>query len=197
MPLHSFDEVNLFEVFHPDYPGQRLVACRNRQLAQKRAHTRESLLVATEQQLSAIEQRVVAGRLKGRAEIGLKVGEKINSRKMKKHFIRDLGSLVFVSTEFAKHRCRSGTGWHLRDSNFAGRTIHDRRRVCQKLQASMQCGACISHHQNDQFAGPADYHRTADRVRAHIFLCMLAYYVEWHMREAWRELLFADPHLDS
>ena len=157
LPLQRFDEVNLFEIFHPDYPGQRLVACRNRQLAQKRAHTRESLLAATEELLSAIEQRVAAGRLKGRAEIGLKVGEKINSRKMKKHFICEISERSFsFRRNLPSIAAEAALDWHLRDSNFTGRTIHERRRVCQKLQASMQCRACLSHHQNDQFAGPAD-----------------------------------------
>ena len=198
LPLHSFDEVNLFEVFHPDYPGQRLVACRNRQLAQKRAHTRESLLVATEQQLSAIEQRVVAGRLKGRAEIGLKVGEKINSRKMKKHFIceisersfsfrRNLPSIAAEAALDGIYVIRTSLD---EQSMTAAECVRNYKRLCN-VERAFRTIKTISLR-----VRPI-HHRTADRVRAHIFLCMLAYYVEWHMREAWRELLFADPHLDE
>ena len=198
LPLHSFDEVNLFEVFHPDYPGQRLVACRNRQLAQKRAHTRESLLGATEEQLSAIEQRVVAGRLKGRAEIGLKVGEKINSRKMKKHFIceisdrsfsfrRNLPSIAAEAALDGIYVIRTSLD---EQSMIAAECVRNYKRLCN-VERAFRTIKTISLR-----VRPI-HHRTADRVRAHMFLCMLAYYVEWHMREAWRELLFADTHLDE
>ena len=198
LPLQSFDEVNLFEVFHPDYPGQRLVACRNRQLAQKRAHTRESLLAATEKQLSAIEQRVVAGRLKGRAEIGLKVGEKINSRKMKKHFICEISDRSFsfrrnlssIATEAALDGIYVIRTSLDEQSMTAAECVRNYKRLCN-VECAFRTIKTISLR-----VRPI-HHRTADRVRAHIFLCMLAYYVEWHMREAWRELLFADPHLDE
>ena len=88
--VERFDEVNLFEVLHPDYPGERLVACRNRARAQKRAAVREELLSDTESKLDRIRQQVLSGRLSGRAEIGVKVGEVINSRKVKKHFIVEI-----------------------------------------------------------------------------------------------------------
>ena len=198
LPLQRFDEVNLFEIFHPDYLGQRLVACRNRQLAQKRAHTRESLLVATEELLSAIEQRVAAGRLKGRAEIGLKVGEKINSRKMKKHFIceisersfsfrRNLPSIAAEAALDGIYVIRTSLD---EQSMTAAECVRNYKRLCN-VERAFRTIKTISLR-----VRPI-HHRTADRVRAHIFLCMLAYYVEWHMREAWRELLFADPHLDE
>ena len=198
LPLQRFDEVNLFEIFHPDYPGQRLVACRNRQLAQKRAHTRESLLAATEELLSAIEQRVAAGRLKGRAEIGLKVGEKINSRKMKKHFIceisersfsfrRNLPSIAAEAALDGIYVIRTSLD---EQSMSAAECVRNYKRLCN-VERAFRTIKTISLR-----VRPI-HHRTADRVRAHIFLCMLAYYVEWHMREAWRELLFADPHLDE
>ena len=86
MPSKGLDAVNLFELFHPDFPGERLVACRNPRLARRRGHTRQSLLEATETQLEHLAARVEKGRLKGEAQIGLRVGEVINRYRMKKHF---------------------------------------------------------------------------------------------------------------
>ena len=86
LQTQRFDEVNLFEIIHPDYPGERLVACRNWRFAQRRARTRESLLQATEADLAAIRNRVAGGLLTGGAEIGLRVGQDIQRYKMKKHY---------------------------------------------------------------------------------------------------------------
>ncbi len=193
-----FDEVNLFEVLHPDFPGERLVACRNRSLAKRRALTREALLAATEDKLKGIEKSVAQGRLKGSAEIGLRVGEVINSRKVKKHFIVEITD---HSLCYRRNHERIGEEACL-DGIYVIRTSLD--------EASMTAAECVRNYKRLCRVERAFrtiktvhlqvrpvHHRTEERVRAHIFLCMLAYYVEWHMRQVWRELLFSDPDLDE
>jgi hypothetical protein len=95
LQLDLFDERNLFELTHPDYPGERLVACRNPELARLRAHKREDLLLATEAALTAIQARVAAGRLRGADKIGLSVGKVVNRYKVAKHFHLDIGETAF------------------------------------------------------------------------------------------------------
>jgi len=99
IPLSRFDDVNLFEVLQPDYPDERLVACRYPRLAEKRKQVRAQLLSATESQLVPIVESVAAGRLSGADRIGLKVGSVINAKKMRKHFIVDIAARSFVSTD--------------------------------------------------------------------------------------------------
>ena len=196
--MGRFEDENLFEVLHPDYPGERLVACRNRALAHRRAATRESLLGATEKKLEPIVKSVADGRLVGSADIGLKVGEVINSRKVKKHFICDI-----AEHSFTYRRNEAGIAEEAAlDGVYVIRTSLDR--------ASMAAAECVRNYKRLSRVERAFrsiktvslkvrpvHHRSAERVRAHIFLCMLAYYVEWHMREAWRSLLFSDPELDQ
>ena len=188
-----FDERNLLELTHPDYPGERLVACRNPELQKLRGHKREDLLVATEESLRKIQVRVEAGRLTGRDHIGLKVGQIVNRYKMAKHFTLDIQDTIFSST-------RKGEAIAAEvalDGIYIIRTSVGAER--------MDAATCVRHYKSlaqverafrslktmDLKIRPI-HHRLADRVRAHIFLCMLAYYVEWHMREAWRELMFTD-----
>ena len=188
-----FDERNLCEITHPDYPGERLIACRNPALAKLRAHKRRDLLVATEEDLTKIATRVAAGRLKGEDRIGLAVGGVINRHKMAKHF-----TLTITATRFAFARKEAAIAAEAAlDGIYMIRTsIHPER---------LDAASCVRHYKSlsqverafrsmktmDLKVRPI-HHRLADRVRAHIFLCMLAYYVEWHLKEAWRELLFAD-----
>jgi transposase len=193
LQLDLFDERNLLELSSPDYPGERLVACRNLELAKLRAHKREELLVATERNLDKIKARVDAGKLVGQDEIGLRVGKIINQYKMAKHFELTIGDTTFT---FARKHDNIATEAAL-DGIYIIRT--------SVSAAQMDAPQCVRNYKSlanverafrslktiDLKVRPI-HHRTADRVRAHIFLCMLAYYVEWHMREAWRELMFAD-----
>ena len=194
LQLGLFDERNLLELSCPDYPGERLVACRNPQLASLRAHKREELLVATERNLQSIKARVVAGKLKGADAIGLRVGGVVNQYKVAKHF-----ELSIDAASFAFQRKRQSIAAEAAlDGIYIIRT--------SVAPASMDAADCVRNYKAlanverafrslktvDLKVRPI-HHRTADRVRAHIFLCLLAYYVEWHMREAWRELMFADP----
>ena len=193
LQLGLFDERNLLELSSPDYPGERLVACRNPELAKLRAHKRLELLAATEAHLEKIKARVDASKLAGKDEIGLRVGKVINQYKMAKHFELAIGDNAF---SFARKTDAIAAEAAL-DGLYIIRTSVN--------AAQMDAPDCVRHYKSlanverafrslktiDLKVRPI-HHRTADRVRAHIFLCMLAYYVEWHMREAWRELMFAD-----
>ena len=193
LQLGLFDERNLVELTSPEYPGERLVACRNPQLARLRALKREELLAATEKNLQLIKQRVDAGKLKGADAIGLRVGKVVNQYKVAKHFELAIGDASFSFER--KHAAIAAEA--ALDGLYVIRTSVDAQR--------MQAADCVRNYKAlanverafrslktvDLKVRPI-HHRLADRVRAHILLCMLAYYVEWHMREAWRELMFAD-----
>jgi transposase len=193
LQLGLFDERNLLELSSPDYPGERLVACRNPQLAKLRTHKREELLAATEASLGKIKARVDAGKLVGQDAIGLRVGKVIDQYKMAKHFELAIGDTTF---SFSRKSAAIATEAAL-DGVYIIRT--------SVPAVQMDSADCVRNYKSlanverafrslktiDLKVRPI-HHRTADRVRAHIFLCMLAYYVEWHMREAWRELMFAD-----
>ena len=193
LQLGLFDECNLAEITSPDYPGERLVACRNDALAKLRAHKRESLLQATEELLARVAASVQAGKLVGRDKIGLQVGKVVNRHKVAKHF-----ELTIDDAGFSWSRRQDAISAEAAlDGLYIIRTSLD----AQRMDAS-QCVRSYKALSNVERAFRSlktvdlkvrpIHHRLADRVRAHILLCMLAYYVEWHMREAWRELMFAD-----
>jgi transposase len=193
LQLGLFDQRNLAEITSRDYPGERLVACRNDALAKLRAHKRESLLQATEAQLALIQASVDAGRLTGQDKIGVQVGKIINRHKVAKHFELSIGEAAL--------------GWSRRQDAIDAEAALDGLYVIRtSLDAKrMDAPSCVRSYKAlanverafrslktvDLKVRPI-HHRLADRVRAHILLCMLAFYVEWHMREAWRELMFAD-----
>jgi len=193
LQLGLFDERNLIELSSPDYPAERLLACRNPELARLRAHKREQLLCATELNLSKIKARVDATKLSGRDKIGLRVGKVVNQYKVAKHFELTIGENAFTFARKHEHIAAEA----LLDGIYIVRT--------SVSVAQMDSAQCVRNYKSlanverafrslktvDLKVRPI-HHRTADRVRAHIFLCMLAYYIEWHMREAWRELMFAD-----
>ena len=193
LQLGLFDDRNLFELSSPDYPGERLVACRNAQLAKLRAHKREALLCATEENLAKIKTRVDAAKLAGKDNIGVRVGKVINQYKVAKHFELDIGEAAF--------------SYQRKPDSIAAEAALDGIYIIRTSVPATQMGSadCVRNYKSlanverafrslktiDLKVRPI-HHRLADRVRSHIFLCMLAYYVEWHMREAWRELMFAD-----
>jgi transposase len=193
LQLGLFDERNLLELSSPDYPGERLVACRNPQLAKLRTHKREELLAATEKNLAKIQARVKADRLTGADAIGVAVGRVVNQYKVAKHF-----ELVIDERAFTFHR---------KHAAIAAEAALDGVYIIRTSVAAeeMDAADCVRHYKAlahverafrslktiDLKVRPI-HHRLADRVRAHIFLCLLAYYVEWHLREVWRELMFAD-----
>ena len=198
LQLGLFDERNLVELASPDYPGERLVACRNDALAKLRAHKREELLAATEVSLAKIQERVHAGKLQGADAIGLRVGRIINQYKVAKHFELTITDIAL--------------SWARKLDEIASEAALDGLYIIRTCvpAAQMDAAQCVRNYKSlanverafrsiktiDLKVRPI-HHRLADRVRAHIFLCMLAYYVEWHLREAWRELMFADTDQDA
>jgi hypothetical protein len=191
--MDLFDERNLLELTHPDYPGERLVVCRNRELAKRRAHKRESLLAATETELAKLRARVETGRLAGEAEIGLRVGKAVNRYKVAKHFALTIKDRVFAFQRKAETIAEEAAvdGLYVirtpvRAADMDAPTCVRNYKALCNVERAFRCIKTI-----DLKVRPI-HHRLENRVRAHIFLCMLAYYVEWHMREAWRPLLFSD-----
>lgn len=193
LQLGLFDERNLLEIASPDYPGERLVACRNPQLATLRAAKREDLLAATEKSLRAIQARVAAGRLKGADAIGVCVGKVVNQYKVAKHFELAIGEHNFSFAR--KHEAIAAEavldGIYIIRTSVAAERM-DAADCVRNYKALANVERAFRSLKTVDLKVRPIHHRTADRVRAHILLCMLAYYVEWHMREAWRALTFAD-----
>jgi len=193
LQLGLFDERNLMELAHPDYPGERLVACRNPQLAKLRAHKRRALLEATQKELEKVRASVEAGRLKGRDKIGLRVGRVVNKYKVAKHFELTIEDRRFdfkaIQEQIAAEAALDGI--------YVIRTSVPKKRM-SAADAVRNYKALANVERAFRALKTVDlkvrpiHHRLENRVRAHIFLCMLAYYIEWHLIEAWRPLLFAD-----
>jgi transposase len=199
LQLSLFDDRDLAEISAPDlFPGERLIVCRNHDLATERARKREDLLVATERELARIEAQVRRKKatLSGAAEIGLAIGAVLNKKKMAKHFavtIRDgylswhrrldqieaearLDGIYVIRTSVpAEHLNAAETVQAYKDLSHVERAFRSLKSVDLEIRPIR--------------------HWTTDRVRAHVFLCMLAYHVEWHLREALAPLLFHDTDL--
>jgi Transposase DDE domain len=190
-----FDDRDIGEIHSPDYPGERLIVCRNRELAAERARKREDLLAATEKDLAAIAAAVTRARqpLRGKDKIALKTGGVLGRRKMAKHFeltITDT-SFVFVRNTAAITREAALDGFYVLRTNVPTEVLDTTTTVlAYKALAGVE-RAFRSIKTVDLEIRPI-HHRLADRVRAHVFLCMLGYYLIWHMRQAWAELLFDD-----
>jgi transposase len=197
LQLGLFDERNLFEFSHPDFPNERLMACRNVDLGKLRAHKRQALLEATEKELQKVRARIENGSLVGRDKIGVRAGKVVNKYKVGKHF-----ALTIEETGFEFKRLESQIAAEAAlDGLYVIRTSVPKKQMTSaeavrsyKALAEVE-RAFRSMKTIDLHIRPI-HHRLEERVRAHIFLCMLAYYVEWHMREAWRELMFADEDLE-
>ena len=190
-----FDTQDMAEVTSPEYPGERLVVCRNPLLAEERARTREELLKATEKELAKIAAATRRAKrpLRGSAAIGLRVGKIINRYKVGKHFVRDITDTSFSyqrdEQRIAEEAALDGF-YVLRTSVKEGvlsaeSTVRAYKDLA-KVERAFRCLKSI-----DLKMHPIN-HRLESRVRAHVFVGMLAYYVEWHMREKLASLLFDD-----
>jgi len=191
--LSLFDERDLLELRHPDFPGERLVVCRNPLMAERRARKREALLQATIAELEKVKGMVERRRLIAKEKIGVRVGRVVNQYKVAKHFQLTIENGRF-SYRLLKEKVATEAAL---DGLYVIRTSLSKERLstkdtvrCYKELAKVE-QAFRSLKSIDIKVRPI-YHHLEGRVRAHIFLCMLAYYVEWHMKEAWRELLFSD-----
>lgn len=198
LQLGLFDERNLFECEHPEFPGERLVACRNSELAKLRAHKRQSLLDATTKLLAKVSSMVGHGKLKTVQAIGVRVGKVVDKYKVAKHFVLDIGEGTFdfrIDAESVEHEAALDGIYVVRTSLPKSRmSADDAVRSYKKLSQVER--AFRSLKTIDLKVRPI-FHHDEGRVRAHIFLCMLAYYVEWHMKEALRPLLFADEDQEA
>jgi len=193
LQLSLFDEQNLGEIESADYPGERLVVCRNPLVAAERARKREDLLQATEAALAPIKQRVDAGTLVEAAEIALAVGQVINKRKVKKHF-----ELAIADGRFDYRRKQEQIdeeaaldGFYVLRTNLAEQTL-TAPDVVRSYKQLAHAERAFRTLKGPELELRPIRHRREDRVRAHAFLCLLAYYLEWHLRAAWAPLLFTD-----
>lgn len=200
LQLSLFDERDLAEISSPSFPGERLVVCRNPLLAEERGRKRRELLEATERELAKIEAAVRRERrpLRGQGKIGIRLGRVANRYKVEKHFQVD-----FTDTSFSFKRI---------EENIAAETALDGIYV---IRASVSSEHMDSEELVRSYKGLSRvergfrtfklvdlnvrpiHHRLADRVRAHVFLCMLAYYVEWHMKRELAPMLFDDDDKDG
>jgi len=193
LQLGLFDERNLFEFSDPAYPGERLIACRNPELAKLRAYKRQALIEATTLELEKIRERVARGALEGAAAIGVKLGRVLNRYKVGKHFELTITDTA-VKYQILEPQVAAEAAL---DGIYVIRTGIPKKQMSapeavRSYKALAQVERAFRSLKTVDLKIRPIHHRLENRVRAHIFLCMLAYYVEWHLIEAWRPLLFAD-----
>ena len=195
LQLSLFDQRDMASITAPEFPGERLVVCRNPDLAAQRCRKRAELLAATEGDLTRIQAAVARRRdpLRGTAEIALAVGAVINRHKMAKHFALDISDTSFSfarkDTEIAAEAATDGiyvVRTSLPVASFDDATTVRSYKSLALVERAFRCIKTV-----DLQVRPV-YHWLADRVRAHVFLCMLAYHLEWHMRERLAPMLFDD-----
>jgi transposase len=195
LQLTLFDQRDMASITSPDFPGERLIVCRNPKLAAERTGKREDLLAATEKDLARIKTAVGRKRnpLRGTAEIALKVGEVLNAHKMKKHFDLTITDTAFSFTrKTAAIAAEAATdGIYVVRTSLPEATLGnaDTVRSYKSLSLVERGFRCIKTV--DIQVRPV-HHWLADRVRGHVFLCMMAYYLEWHMRQRLAPMLFDD-----
>ena len=195
-----FDERDLAEISSPDFPGERLIVCRNRDLAAERARKREALLVVTERELARIQAQVrrKGSHLHAAVEIGLAVGEVVNAKKMAKHFALDIRDGHFTWARKVDQIAVEAKldGIYVIRTSVPAEDLGPAHAVQAYKDLSRVERAFRSMKTIDLEIRPIR-HWSADRVRAHVFLCMLAYHVEWHLRQVLAPLLFHDTDLDA
>jgi hypothetical protein len=195
LQLSLFDQTNLAEITAPDYPGERLIVCRNPLVAAERERKRSELLDATERGLDEIAQRVQRGTLSGADQIGLAAGPALRRYKVKKHF-----EVTITDTSFTwQRKTEQIQAEAALDGIYVLRTnVPDNELPTGEVVRSYK-GLEHVERAFKTFKGPElqirpIHHHLEDRVRAHVFLCMLAYYLTWHLRHVWTPLLFKDEH---
>jgi hypothetical protein len=193
LQLSLFDQSDLAEFSHPDYQGERLIACRNPLLAEERKRKRTELLAATEEALAPIISAVQEGRLVGADKIGLKVGKVINKFKMAKHFEVAIGetTLLFTRRTDAIAAEAALDGIYVLRTTIKADDL-DAPGVVDAYKALSHVERDFRHLKIDDIDLRPIHHRLAQRVRSHVFICMLASYLVWHLREALAPLTFTD-----
>ena len=193
LQMSLFDEQGLAEITSGDFPGERLIACRNPVLAGERARKREDLLAATEKKLAPVIARVQKGRLAGAAGIGVAVGKEINARNVAKHF--DV-TITDDSLTVTRKQAQIDAEAQL-DGIYVIRTPVPAGQLA--APAAVEAYKALSRVERDFRSIKADdlalrpvFHRLEERVKAHVLICMLAAYLTWHLRQAWAPLTFTD-----
>jgi transposase len=198
--LSLFDERDLAEVASDDYPGERLIVCRNPLLAAERTRKRQELLAAAEKKLDAVVRAVSREKapLRGKDKIGLRVGRELTRTKMQKHFELSIEDDSFSYRRLEEQIAREAAldGLYVIRTSLSADTLSAERTVSAYKDLSQVEWAFRSLKTMDLHVRPI-YHWKDDRIKSHVFLCMLAYYVEWHMRGALRELLFDDHQREA
>ncbi|WP_254893897.1 IS1634 family transposase [Mycobacterium kansasii] len=195
LQMSLFDTHDLAEITHPDYPHERLIACRNPALAAERARKRNELLAATETALARIAERVERGSLAGAGKIGEAVGQIVNKYKVSKHFHRTI-----TDTSFAYERDHAAiTAEAALDGIYVLRTSVPATDL--NAPAVVTGYKNLAHVERDFRSIKTDdldlrpiHHRLSERVKAHVLICLLACYVTWHLRKAWAPLTYTDEH---
>ena len=194
LQLSLFDEQNLFEITHPDYPGERLVCCHNPALADERARKRAELLAATEKELQTIAAATRRTRrpLRGQDKIALRVGRVRNKFKMAKHFDLDITDAAFTFTRNQDSIAAEAAldGIYVLRTSLPAQTL-ERDEVVLRYKDLADVERFFRTLNTELDVRPIR-HRLADRVRAHMFLRMLSYYISWHMKQALAPILFQD-----
>ena len=199
LQLSLFDERDLGEISSPDYPGERLIACRNPFLATERATTRTALLEATEKELDKIVTATTRQNrpLKGAGVMGLRVGKVMNRYKMAKHF-----HIQITDNSFSYSRNQSSIETEAKlDGIYVIRTsvepeVFGSKETVKAYKSLSQVEQAFRCYKTIDLKVRPIYHRLAHRVKAHVFLCLLAYYVEWHLRQRLPPLLFEGEELE-
>ncbi|HSW43214.1 MAG TPA: IS1634 family transposase [Patescibacteria group bacterium] len=193
LQLSLFDERNLAEITSPEFPGERLVVCRNPALRAERARKREALLAATEDALARVAAAVDRGRLRSAAAIGLRAGRVVNAKRMAKHFELDIAEGLFAY----RRRPDAIAAEAALDGLYVVRTsVPPERLDAPAVVETYKRLASVERDfralKGDDLAVRPIFHWREDRVRSHLFLCFLAAYVRWHLEAAWAPLLFRD-----
>ena len=193
LQLSLFDERDLAQITSPQFPGERLVVCRNPALRAERARKREALLAATEEALSRVAAMVGRGTLRSAAAIGLRAGRVVDAKKMAKHFELDIAEGVFAyrrRTEAIAAEAALDGLYVVRTSVPAERL--DAPAVVETYKRLSAVERDFRALKGDDLAVRPIFHYREDRVRAHLFLCFLAAYLRWHLEAAWAPLLYRD-----
>ncbi len=195
LQMSLFDQQNLAEITSPDYPGERLVACRNPILAADRARTREELLAATEKLLAPVIARTAAGKLTGAGQIGVAVGKVISKYKTAKHF-----TIAITDTSLTVERNQAQIdeeaaldGFYVLRTPLPASEL-DSPAVVTAYKNLKYVERDFRHIKSDDLDLRPIYHHLEERVKAHVLICMLACYLVWHLRRAWAPLTFTDEH---
>jgi hypothetical protein len=195
LQLSLFDQQNLAEITSQEYPGERLIVCRNPLVGADRTRRREDLLAATERELQAIAERVKNGTLAGAAQIALAVGPALKRYRVKKHFEIRITNDTFSFARRAEQINSEAAldGFYVLRTSVSAETLPT-AEVVRSYKQLKEAERDFKTIKGPELQIRPIGHRLEDRVRAHVLVCMLACYLTWHLKQAWAELLFKDEH---